>query len=107
MINTRCAILNSNRFLTVQWIPCVTGTSYHPTHRLEKVIPAYFDIRRDITNQRRPSPPKHDVFSRRLQLVVHYLERPWTVPANNRLGVLTLHVDVRDIGINHRQEMLR
>ena len=54
------------------------------------MISAYFDIRRDVTNQRRSSPPKHDVFSGRLQLVVHYLEWPWTVPTLNRLGVLTL-----------------
>src|ERR1700730_9608501 len=51
-------------------IPRITGTSYHPTHRLEKVIPTNFDIRGDVTNQRRSSPPKLTPFSRRFQIVV-------------------------------------
>ena len=75
MINTRCAILNSNRFLTANGF-LRNPTTYHPTQGLEKMIPAYFDIRRNITDERGPSPPKHDVFPRRLQLVVTILNGP-------------------------------
>src|ERR1700682_1954109 len=82
---------------------CIAGTTYHPTQRLKKVVPANFDIRGDIIDERGPSAAKHDVFSRRLQFIVHYLEWPRAVPTDYSLCVLTYDVDVGDIRINHRQ----
>src|SRR5580658_5699154 len=84
-------------------IPRIAGTSYHPTHCLEKMISPYFDLRGNVTTQRRLSPAKQDILTGRLQLVVHDLERSRSVPSNNGLGVLPFHMDVRDIGVNYRQ----
>ena len=69
------------------------------------MIPANFNIRGDIINERRPSPAKHDVFSCRLELIVHYLERTWTIPTEDSLRVLTYNVDVGDIRVNRSRSV--
>src|ERR1700733_8775946 len=81
----------------------ITGIAYHPIQRLEKMIPANFDIRGDFINECWPSPPKHDVLSRRLQLVVHDLEGPRTIPTRDSLRILAHNVDVGNIRINKRK----
>src|SRR6202171_1003302 len=84
-------------------ITCITGATNHPTQGLEKMIPANFDIRRDVIDERGPSAAKHDVFSCRLQFIVHYFEWSGAVPTDYGLCVLTYDVDVGNIRINHRQ----
>src|ERR1700730_3211967 len=83
---------------------CITRTCHHPTQRFEEVIPANFDIRRNTIDERGLSPTKHDVFPCCLQLVVHYLKWPRTVPTRDSLRILALDVNVGNIRVNYRQK---
>ena len=61
------------------------------------------DVGRHEVANRRVRAPEHDVLARRLQIVVHELERARTVPPHDRLGVLRLVLELAQIGVDHGQ----
>src|SRR5260370_34419809 len=78
------------------------GVVRFPGQRLEQMIPPDLDVCRREGRGLRIGPAEHDVLPRRLEMVVHDLERSRAVVAQDGLRVEPGHVDLRDVGADDR-----
>ena len=72
----------------------------HPCRLLRDQVPPYGDVARHEIDNRRIAAAEHHVFARRFEVVV--LDNEWTgsVPACNRLSILTDTLEIREIRVH-------
>ena len=71
-----------------------------PALRLEDVVAANLDVRRNQIGDLRIGSAEQNVFSRPFQVVVGDLERPGAVPSGNGLRIGPRLMNLRDVGVD-------
>ena len=99
---TRCAFVNSTKFLIVHWTPAKLGWPWRQVKGLKMWFPRISMSDGTRLRMAGSAPPEHDVLGGALEEAIRDLEWARTVVAQDRLRVVPRGVDLGDIGVDHR-----